>query len=77
MICRVFIKSADEYNAGKDRLLICTKKLHPVVSERFIGDTKLNISLVFITQSSYIKDMRLKIFNKFQLIIYQILALKI
>ena len=37
-------------------LLICLviKKLNPVVSELFIGGRKLHISLVFITQSSFV-----------------------
>ena len=43
-------------------MLIClVKKLNPVVTELFIKGRKLNISLVFITQSCFAvpKDIRL------------------
>ena len=41
--------------------MINNKKLNPVVTELFIRGRKLNISSVFITQSSFImlKDVRL------------------
>ena len=64
-------KNIDEYNTDKERKLIFfddtiadvinNKKLNSVVTELFIRGRKLNISLVFITQS-YIKvpkDVRL------------------
>ena len=72
--------------------LIHNKKLNSIVAELFIGGTKLNISLVFITQSYFKvpKDVRLntthffiaKIPNKRELqqiaiIIHQTLVLKI
>ena len=43
-----FHKNIDEYNPGKERLLICTKKLHPIVTELFIGDRKLNVTLFLL-----------------------------
>ena len=78
----------DEYNSGKKRKtlivfddmiadMINTKKLNSVVTELFIRGRKLNISLVFITQSYFKvpKDVRLnsthffimKILNKREL----------
>ena len=62
-------KNIEDYNPGKKRKLIIVfddmiadminnKKLNPVVTELFIRGTKLNISIVFITQS-YFKDVRL------------------
>ena len=41
--------------------MINNKKLNPVVTELFIRDRKLNISIVFITQSYFkvLKDVRL------------------
>ena len=71
--------------------MINYKKLNPVVTELFIGDRKLNISIIFIMQSYFNvpKEVRLnsthffilKIPNKgeFQQIvnIHQILTLKI
>ena len=41
-------------------LMIINKKLNPIVTELFIRDRKLNISLVFITQSHFkvLKDFR-------------------
>ena len=57
-------KNIQEYNLGKKRKvlivfddmnadLINNKKLNPVVSEFFIRERKLNISIVFITQSYF------------------------
>ena len=57
-------KNIQEYNLGKKRKvlivfddmnadLINNKKLNPVVSEFFIRERKLNISVVFITQSYF------------------------
>ena len=53
-------KNIEEYNPGKERKVlmvlddviadvISNKKLHPLVTEVFIRDRKLNISLVFMT----------------------------
>ena len=41
--------------------ILSNKKLNPVVTELLIGDTKLNISLVFITQPYFTvpKNIRL------------------
>ena len=72
--------------------MLSNKKLNPVVTELFIRGRKLNISLVFITQSYFAvpKNIRLNSthyllwkfqtnenFNKLHLIIHQILTLKI
>ena len=57
-------KNIHEYNLGKKRKvlivfddmnadMINNKKLNPVVSELFIRQRKLNISIVFITQSYF------------------------
>ena len=57
-------KNIQEYNLGKKSKvlivfddmnadLINNKKLNPVVSEFFIRERKLNISIVFITQSYF------------------------
>ena len=65
-------KNIDEYNANKERKILIVfddmiadminnKKLNSVVTELFIRGRKLNISLVFITQSclKVPKDVRL------------------
>ena len=65
-------KNIDEYNAGKERKILIVfddmitdminnKKLNSVATELFIRGSKLNISLVFITQSYFKvpKDVRL------------------
>ena len=65
-------KNIENYNPGKKRkiLIVCddmiadminNKKLIPVVTELFIRGRKLNISIVFITQSCFKvpKDVRL------------------
>ena len=66
-------KNMEDYNLGKKGKIIIVfddmivdminnKKLNPVVTELFIRDRKLNISIVFITQSfcKVPKDVRLK-----------------
>ena len=65
-------KNTEEYNINKKRKILIVfddaiadminnKKLNPVVTELFIRGRKLNISLVFITQSYFKvpKDVRL------------------
>ena len=65
-------KNTEEYRLGKKRKviivfddmiadMIINKKLNPIVTELFIRGKKLNISLVFITQSYFKvpKDVRL------------------
>ena len=57
-------KNIEEYNIGKNRKILIVfddmisdminnKKLNPVVTELFIRGRKLNISLVYITQSNF------------------------
>ena len=56
-------KNIEDYNPGKKRKIIIVfdgmidnKKLNPVVTELFIRGRKLNISIVFISQSyKYLK----------------------
>ena len=81
-------KNIDEYNADKERKILLVfddiitdminnKKLNSVVTDLFIRGRKLNISLVFITQSHFKvpKDFKLnstlffimKILNKREL----------
>ena len=65
-------KNIEQYNLGKrlkvlivfdDKIanMINNKKLHPVVTELFTRGSKLNISVVFFTQSYFKvpKDVRL------------------
>ena len=65
-------KNIENYNPGKKRKILIVfddmiadminnKKLNPVVTELFIRGRKLNISIVFITQSYFrvLKDVRL------------------
>ena len=65
-------KNIEEYNPGKKRKvlivfddmiadMINNKKLNPVVTELFIRGRKLNISIIFITQSYFkiSKEVRL------------------
>ena len=65
-------KDIDEYNIDKERKILIVfddmiadmihnKKLNSIVTELFIRGRKLNISLVFITQSYFKvpKDVRL------------------
>ena len=71
-------KNIEEYNLGKKRNvlivfdnmiadMINSKKLNPVVTELFIRGRKLNISIVFITQSYFKvqKDVRLNSIHLF------------
>ena len=69
-------KNIEEYNSGKKRKvlivfddmitdMINNKKLHPAVTELFIIDRKLNTSIVFITQSKVLKDVRLNLTHFF------------
>ena len=65
-------KNIENYNPGKKRIMLIVfddiiadvinnKKLNPVVTELFIRGRKLNVSIVFITQSYFKvqKDVRL------------------
>ena len=65
-------KKVEDYNPGKKRKMLIVfddmiadminnKKLNPVVTELFIRGRKLNVSIVFITQSYFKvpKDVRL------------------
>ena len=65
-------KNIEDYNPGKKRKILIAfddmiadminnKKLNPIVTELFIRGRKLNISIVFITQSYFKvpKDVRL------------------
>ena len=96
-------KKIEEYNPNKKRKILIVfddmtadmlsdKKLNPIITELFIRGRKLNITLVFITQSSFAvpKNIRLNSshyfimilqtkdnFNKLRLIIHQILIFKI
>ena len=49
--------------------MLSNKKLHLIVTELFVRGTKLNISLVFITQSYFVvpKDTTLNLTNYFVL----------
>ena len=49
MICKMFTKILNIKNKNK----INNKKLNPVVTELFVRGRKLNISIVFITQSYF------------------------
>ena len=96
-------KNIEEYNPNKKRKILIVfddmtadmlsdKKLNPIITELFIRGRKLNITLVFITQSSFAvpKNIRLNSshyfimilqtkdnFNKLRLIIHQILIFMI
>ena len=74
-------KIIDEYNADKEHKLsivfddtiadmIDNKKLNSIVTKLFIRDRKLNISLVFITQSYFkiLKNVRLSSTHFFTMI---------
>ena len=65
-------KNIEDYNPGKKRKvlivfddmiadMINNKRLNPIVTELFVSDRKLNISIVFIMQSYFKvpKDVRL------------------
>ena len=56
-------------------MCIAIKKLNSLVTELFTRERKLNISLVFITQS-YFEFRTKESFNKSYLFIHQILTLK-
>ena len=81
-------KNIEDYNLGRERKILIVfddmiadminnKKLNPIITELFIRGRKLNISIVFITQSYFKvpKDVRLnsthffimKILNKREL----------
>ena len=81
-------KNIEDYNLGRERKILIVfddmiadminnNKLNPIVTELFIRGRKLNISIVFITQSYFkvAKDVRLnsthffimKILNKREL----------
>ena len=76
-------KNIEKYIPDKERKTLIIfplhKKLNPTVVRLFIGSRKVNISLVFITQS-YVavpKNVRLnKSFNVSYLILHQILTMK-
>ena len=46
-------KNNEDYNPRKNRKVLIVKKLNPVVTELFIRGRKLNIFIVFITQSYF------------------------
>ena len=67
-MCDVY-KNIDEYNINKERKILIVfddmivdivknKKLNSIVTELFIRGRKLNIALVFITQSYFISSKR-------------------
>ena len=71
-------KNIEEYNPNKKQKvlivfddmiadILSNKKLNPIVTELFIRGIKLNISLVFITQSyfSVPKNIRLNLTHNF------------
>ena len=71
-------KNIEEYNPNKkqkvlivfDNMIVdilSNKKLNPIVTELFIRGIKLNISLVFITQSYFAvpKNIRLNLTHNF------------
>ena len=64
MLWMMFIKNIEQCKPNKKRKILIVfddmiadmvnnKKLNPIVTELFIGGRKLNISLVFITQSYF------------------------
>ena len=72
MICEDVYRNIENYNPNKKRKILIVfydmiadminnKRLNPVVTELFIRGRKLNISVVFITQSYFKvpKDVRL------------------
>ena len=78
-------KSTEEYNLEKKRkiltvfydvivYMINNKKFIPVVTELFIRGRKLNIFIVFITQSHFkvLKDVRLNSTHFFIMKIYEL-----
>ena len=72
MIRMIFIKIIKEYNPNKKRNILVVfddvipemlsnKKFHPIVTEIFIRDRNLNISLIFITQVLHLIILNQKI----------------
>ena len=68
-------KNIEEYNSTKKRIvlivfddLLSNEKLNPLVTELFIRSRKLNISIVFITQSYFYVPK--KILNKFNSLLH-------
>ena len=72
MIRMIFIKIIKEYNPNKKRNILVVfddvipemlsnKKFHPIVTEIFIRDRNLNISLIFITQALHLIILNQKI----------------
>ena len=72
MICTMFTKNIDDYNTDKERKILIAfddmiadminnKKPNSIVTDLFIRGRKLNISLIFTTQSYFKvpKDVRL------------------
>ena len=67
----IFLKNIQEYNSDKNCKIIIffddiiadmlsNRKFNPIVTELFIRGRKLNISLVFITQSSFAVPKNIK-----------------
>ena len=67
-----FYKNIEEYNQNKklkiliafdDKItdMLSNKKLNPIVTELFIKDIKLNISLAFITQSYFAVPKKIRL----------------
>ena len=65
-------KNIEEYNPNKKRKILIVfddmiadmlsnKKLNPIVTESFIRGRKLNISLVFITQSYFVVSENIRL----------------
>ena len=78
----IFIcKNIKEYNPGTEcKILIVfdvtgdvlnNKKLNPTVTELFIRDRKLNISLVFITQSYFAVSKNIRLNSIYTLFCYE------
>ena len=74
-------KNIEDYNSGKKRKILIVfddmiagminnKKLNPVVTELFIRGRKLNISVVFITQS-YFKVLKDVILDSTHFFVYE------
>ena len=78
----MFLKNIEEYNIGRKRKILIVfddmiadminnRKLNPVVTELFIRRRKLNISIVFITQS-YFKVPKFKVTKFYKFFIMKI-----
>ena len=72
MIWMIFIRNIEEYNPNRKRKILIVfydiiagmlsnKKFNPVVTELFIRGRKLNIFLVFITQSDFAIPKRIRL----------------